>query len=100
MTADRAVRVVFTGRSYGEDPNIVAVSGQCSHHPDTNSIRVMEAGTVMTKVQEKPEVVKEGRLMYDGMSAVLSASQPLLDVSLYEVRRVCGSSLSHMFRVR
>ena len=43
------------------------------------------------KFQLKATIEKEARLMYDGMSNVLSSSHLLEDVSLYEIEPgVCG----------
>ena len=48
----------------------------------TNSIQVREGGTVTAKVATNPTVEKEARLMYDGMTGVLSASRPLQGVQV------------------
>ena len=56
----------------------------------TNSIQVREGGTVTAKVATNPTVEKEARLMYDGMTGVLSASRPLQGV---QVRAANDSSV-------
>ena len=57
----------------------------------TNSIQVREGGTVTAKVATNPTVEKEARLMYDGMTGVLSASRPLEGVQVHELGPgVCG----------
>lgn len=95
MTADRPVTVEFSGRSYGEDKNAIQLKGKCSVDIASNSIRIEEGGTVTAKVMESPEVLKEATLMYDGMNGVLSSSQPLENVTIFEVSPgVCGYSFS------
>ena len=45
----------------------------------------------MAKVSESPPIEKEATLMYNGMSMALTASRPLENVTLYEIRPgVCG----------
>ena len=73
---------------------------QCSLDTELNGVQVQEAGTVLTKaslscirarwislrqVWDDPETVVEGRLVYDGMWAVLASDSPLHNVSLYQV---------------
>ena len=48
-------------------------------------------GRVIAKVSETPFIEKEAKLMYDGMSTVLSSSHLLQNVSIYEIQPgVCG----------
>ena len=54
-------------------------------------MQIHEAGTVWAHVSDSPWVWKIGKLMYDDMWGILSASRPLHNVSLYEVSEgVCG----------
>ena len=71
------------------------MNGDCSLDIATNSISVTEGGTVIAKVSESPEVLKEAVLMYDGMTSVLSSSLPLENVHMYDVSPgVCGYNFS------
>ena len=86
IRSDRPVMLEVTGQSYGSEKHIVSLDGQCTFNKDANSIQVLEAGRVTVKVSENPLVEKEGRLMYDGMTGVLSATRPFEEVELFEVR--------------
>ena len=86
IRSDRPIMLEITGQSFGSEKHIVSLDGKCTFDEETNSILVLEAGRVMVKVSEKPVIEKEGRLMYDGMTGVLSATKPLQEVELFEVR--------------
>ena len=61
----------------------------------TNTVQVTEGGRVMAKVSEDPFIEKEARLMYDGMTGVLSSSLPLEEVQVTEIKPgVCGYTFS------
>ena len=95
ITSDRPLKLEVTGQSFGMEKRIVSLNGQCSFDPELNSILVLEGGRVTTKVSNDPIVEKEGALVYDGMTGVLSSSRPLENVTLYEVRPgVCGYSFT------
>ena len=82
----------ISGQSFGMgNKHVISLDGLCYADVSTNSIVVVEGGMVMAKVSEKPFIEKEARLMYDGMSNVLSSSHLLEDVSFYEVEPgICG----------
>ena len=63
----------------------ITVDGKCSVDVASNSIRIEESGVILTKVMEDPEVIKNGTLVYEGMSGVLTASKPLTNLQLYEI---------------
>ena len=91
ITSDIPLKLEVRGQSYGSDKRIVSLNGKCSFDSENNSILVREEGRVITKVSENPTVEKEGALVYDGMTGVLSSSRPLENVTFYEVRPgVCG----------
>ena len=91
ITSDRPVSLRISGRSFAEYPKIVETAAACSLDVETNSIQVHEAGTVWARVSSEPLLYKVGRLVYDNMWGVLSASRPLHNVSLFEVSEgVCG----------
>ena len=95
ITSDRPLKLEVTGQSFGMEKRIVSLNGRCSFDPELNSILVLEGGRVTTKVSNDPIVEKEGALVYDGMTGVLSSSRPLENVTLYEVRPgVCGYSFT------
>ena len=82
----------ISGQSFGiGNKHVISLDGICYADVATNSIVVVEGGLVMAKVSENPFIEKEAKLMYDGMSNVLSSSHLLEDVSLYEIAPgVCG----------
>ena len=70
---------------------MVSLNGSCVVDVATNSLQVTEGGWVLAKVSEDPFIEKEARLMYDGMTGVLSASRPLEGVQVHELGPgVCG----------
>jgi len=89
ITADRPVDIRFEGHSFvnpdryptfdGDKPGQVfsqerTASGRFDS--TNNAIDISEGGTILTKLNwRKPAVV--GRIMYDGMSIVLSSGQPI-----------------------
>ena len=82
----------ISGQSFGiGNTHVISLDGICYADVPTNSIVVVEGGLVMAKVSEKPVIEKEARLMYDGMSNVLSSNQILENVTLYEIEAgICG----------
>jgi len=89
ITASKPVEIEFDGHSFihtgfipthDGDPAKVRFSQSSTatarFDRDTNAIHVTEGGTIMTKPDWGQPAV-EGRLMYDGLSMVLSASEPL-----------------------
>ena len=71
--------------------HVVSLNGSCVVDVATNSLQVTEGGRVVAKVSEDPFIEKEARLMYDGMTGVLSASRPLEGVQVHELGPgVCG----------
>ena len=82
----------ISGQSFGMDnKHVISLDGICYADVPTNSIVVVEGGLVMAKVSEKPFIEKEARLMYDGMSNVLSSNQIFENVTLYEIEAgICG----------
>ena len=91
ITSDRPLKLEVSGQSYGSEKRIVSLAGKCSFDSENNSILVLEGGRVTAKVSTNPTVEKEGALVYDGMTGVLSSSRPLENVTFYEVQPgVCG----------
>jgi hypothetical protein len=91
ITADRPIDIEFTGQSFvhtGAFPTFDGdAEGQVFSQERTatgrfdaanNAIHITEGGTILTKPAWKEKAVV-GRTMYDGMSVVLSANQPLKD---------------------
>ena len=71
--------------------HVVSLTGSCVVDVATNSLQVTEGGRVVAKVSEDPFIEKEARLMYSGMTGVLSASRPLEGVQVQELGPgVCG----------
>ena len=94
ITSDRAVTLRLEGRSF-QSANSLSLNGSCAVDVASNSILVREGGTVTAKVSEKPEVLKEAVLMYDGMTGVLSSDKPLEDVTIHDLSPgLCGYTFS------
>ena len=92
ITSDSPVTIQISGRSFADFDNaagkVVSLNGQCSIDTATNSIHVLEGGTVSAHVQNTPSgspVYVEGKLMYDGMSGVISTSRPMVNATKYAV---------------
>ena len=96
ITSSRPVTLQLRGNSFdGSDGSgqVVALNGVCTHDAAHNAIRVQEGGKVKAMVKQAPNVLVDAKLMLDGMSAVLSASRPLTNVSIASVSHgVCGYS--------
>ena len=94
IVADRPVKVEFMGNSFDAKTGsgqVVSLNGSCSHDALTNSVRIVEGGVVNAMVAQNPDVYVEGKLMYDGMSAVMIADREMINVSTYTVSAgVCG----------
>jgi len=89
ITTDRALTIELTGRSFvnidrfptfdGDAPGrrfSQARTAKGRFDKTGNAIHVTEGGTILTKLDWKtPAVV--GRMMYDGMSVVISSTEPL-----------------------
>lgn len=105
ITSNRPVLLQITGRSFassdGAAGKVLSLDGRCSFEKETNSIIVEEGGKVSALVHRNPDgspVYVTGKLMYDGMTAVLTASRRMQNVSTYIVNKktvgnigtVCG----------
>ncbi|MGB2820947.1 MAG: hypothetical protein WBF17_08200, partial [Phycisphaerae bacterium] len=88
ITSSRPVTLTFDGQSFVHDGRLPRHDGDgpvpfsrkrtacASFDRTSNAIHVTEGGTIMTKPAWGAPAV-EGRLMYDGLSVVLSASEDL-----------------------
>ena len=92
ISADRPVTIEITGRSFANADNaagrVLSLDGRCSVDAATNSVRVLEGGTVSAHVQNSKDntpVYATGKLMYDGMTSVLSASRPMANGTTFTV---------------
>eukprot|EP01052_Picozoa_sp_SAG31_P045239 SAG31_NODE_8184_length_1501_cov_1.594151_2_plen_140_part_00 len=81
ITSNRAVSLEITGRSFAAADNaagkVLSLHGQCTIDSASNSIQVQESGTVSAHVRNDPDRFVTGKLMYNGMTGILAASQPL-----------------------
>jgi len=94
IQADRDLAIRFEGQGLffkgriptgKHDPERLRISrkveSEAKHRPTDNVLHLLERGTVLVKaLRDKP--VTEGRLRYDGMSFLLSATAPLTDVTV------------------
>jgi hypothetical protein len=94
IRASTPIRIRFDGRSFenknafptfdGDAPNqrfVQSLNPSARHDADANLLHIVERGSTLTKLDwKKPPV--HGRIMYDGMSTILSASVPLESVAI------------------
>ena len=91
ITADKPIKIEFTGHSFVNPDAFPTFDGDTAGQvysqartatgrfdEKANAIHITEGGTILTKTTWKEKAVV-GRTMYDGMSVVLSANQPLKD---------------------
>ena len=105
ITSSRPVTLEVSGRTFADADSaagkVLTLNGQCFVDKATNSIHTIEGGTVAAHVQNNADqtpVYATGKLMYDGMSSVISTSRPMVNGSTYTVDpqtvggmgRVCG----------
>ena len=110
ITSSKPVELEFEGQSFintsliptqdGDPPKTrfsVTCTATAAYDRQHNAIHITEGGTVMTKpVWGRPAVV--GRLMYDGMSVVLSASRNFGDS--HTIRKDEDGCQHYTFRVK
>lgn len=99
VTSDRPVVLEISGRSFASADNaagkVLSLHGQCTVDKAANSVRVVESGVVSAHVQNTPDgspVFATGKLMYDGMSGVLTASRQMINATTYEVSQTGQSA--------
>ena len=93
ITADKDIEIEFEGHSFANPGGFPTFDGDKAGQKFTqtvtatarndqanNTIHIVEGGTILTKTGWKETQV--GKIMYDGMSVVLSASQKLQNVSI------------------
>ncbi|HUS90625.1 MAG TPA: PA14 domain-containing protein [Phycisphaerae bacterium] len=109
LTPDKPVAIEFDGHSFLHTGLVPTQDGDpartrftrtstaaARYDPQGNAIHVTEGGTILTKpAWGRPAVA--GRLMYDGLSVVLSASRSLADS--HAIRREADGRQRYTFRV-
>lgn len=60
---------------WGQKDKILANNSICHNDYKNNSIWIQEGGNISTYVMQAPDAYADGRLVYDGMSTVLSSSR-------------------------
>ena len=109
IVADQDVEIVFNGESFWDSSKVPTFDGDqmegimsrscesiITFDKKANAMRLVEAGTAVVKPQYgKPVTV--GRMMYDGLSFVYTASVPMEAV---EHDRKRGGNLSYTFRLK
>ena len=73
ITASSPIQIRFSGQSYVNNSRSIARTSTQSYDSTNNMIQVVEGGTILVRPQEGVDVT--GKLMYDGMSTVVSASK-------------------------
>ena len=93
ISSDQDIEIEFEGHSFANPSSYPTFDGDkagqkfsqsitasAKHDQAANTIHVTEGGTILTKTGWKETQV--GKIMYDGMSIVLSASQDLQNVKI------------------
>jgi len=97
ITSDIPLKIEFHGKTFAWNPTrTISKNASISFDFPNNAVHVVEGGRVQAKVQETPPVIKEAKLMYDGMHTVLSSDRPLLDFSQEEIS---SGEYSYKFRL-
>ncbi len=74
ITSSEPITLEFAGQSYAADKTLVR-SATCELDTTNNCVHIVEGGT--SEATPIKDVTLTGTLMYDGMSTVISASEPL-----------------------
>ena len=69
------IQIRFEGHSFVRDSHSIKKTATLRFDTPANTIHIVEGGTA--RVTPESGVTQEGTLMYDGMSTVVSANQPL-----------------------
>ena len=77
ITASEKIEIQFDGQSYVSEKRSVQRTSTVRHDTRYNMVHVSEGGTALTRPVEGVDV--EGALIYDGMSTVISTSEPFTD---------------------
>jgi len=97
ITSDIPITIEFEGKSFAWDPSrTVSKNASVTFDSTNNAIHVIEGGKVLAKVQETPPVIKEAKLMYDGMHTVVSSDRPLQS---YSQKAIDIGEYSYTFRL-
>jgi len=97
ITSDIPITMEFKGKSFAWNPDrTISKNATVAFDSMNNAIHVVEGGKVLSKVQETPPVIKEAKLMYNGMHTVLSASRPLQS---YKQEMIDNGEYSYTFRL-
>ena len=73
ITSSSPIQIQFNGQSYVNNARSRVRSSTVSYDNTNNLVHVVEGGTALVQPTEGVDV--EGKLMYDGMSTVVSASK-------------------------
>ena len=109
IVADRDVEIRFEGESFWNNSRVPTFDGdniggtisrscesKITFDRSANAMRLLEAGTAIVKpIYEKPAGI--GRMMYDGLSFVYSASAPMEDFRQW---RQGKGNLGYSFRLK
>lgn len=97
MTSDVPLTIEFEGKSFAWDPTrTISKNASVTFDSISNVINILEGGKVFAKVQETPPVIKEAKLMYDGMHTLISSDRPLQS---YSQKEIDSGEYSYSFRL-
>ena len=79
ITSDAAIQIEFSGQSFYKDGVSVSTTATCNFDAGNNLVEIVEGGVNLVK--PLPDLSVEGVMMYDGMSTILSTSNPIFGFS-------------------
>eukprot|EP00588_Corethron_pennatum_P031500 CAMPEP_0194339854 /NCGR_PEP_ID=MMETSP0171-20130528/84537_1 /TAXON_ID=218684 /ORGANISM="Corethron pennatum, Strain L29A3" /LENGTH=1003 /DNA_ID=CAMNT_0039104585 /DNA_START=124 /DNA_END=3136 /DNA_ORIENTATION=+ len=78
MTSNIPIIVEFTGKTFAWIPSkTLSKNATLSFDAAHNAVHVIEGGKVQAKVEENPSVIKDAKLMYEGMSTIVQSDRPI-----------------------
>jgi hypothetical protein len=75
ITSELPITLEFAGQSFYDRRATVSTTATCTFDSTNNVVHLVEGGVNLVKPYQQE--VKQGVMMYDGMSTILSASKPL-----------------------
>ncbi len=81
ITASEAIEIQFAGHSYVSEDRSLQRTSTIRYDAIHNMVHVTEGGTVLTRPVEGVDV--EGALIYEGMSTVVSTSEPFTNYAAF-----------------
>jgi len=97
MTSNIPITIEFTGKTFSWIPSLtLSKNATASFDFINNAIHVIEGGMVQAKVEENPSIIKDAKLMYDGMSTIIKSDRP---IQAYTQEQLDVGEYSYTFRL-